>query len=143
ARHHLCRSRRGGRARRHRPRRAPRPGRRRRSAAHPRRLVAVDRRAPAAAAGGARDPHARAPRGTARGTAFAPDERPVCVDMVLDNRRRLEELHRERMLAQMTPLAGEPAYMADLEDEILATEAAYVAGAITEIASLRARLGGR
>ena len=31
----------------------------------------------------------------------------------------------------------------DLEDEILATEAAYVAGAITEIASLRARLGGR
>ena len=46
-------------------------------------------------------------------------------------------------LAQMTPLAGEPAYMADLEDEILATEAAYVAGAITEIASLRARLGDR
>ncbi len=62
---------------------------------------------------------------------------------MLDNRRRLEELHRERTLAQMTPLAGEPAYMADLEDEILATEAAYVAGAITEIASLRARLGGR
>ena len=47
------------------------------------------------------------------------------------------------LLAQMTPLAGEPAYMADLEDEILATEAAYVAGAVTEIASLRARLGGR
>ena len=86
---------------------------------------------------------ARAPRGTGRGTAFAPDERPLCVDVVLDNRRRLEELHRERTLAQMTPLAGEPAYMADLEDEILATEAAYVAGAITEIASLRARLGGR
>ena len=59
---------------------------------------------------------------------------PSGVDAVLDNRRRLEELHRERMLAQMTPLAGEPAYMADLEDEILATEAAYVAGAITEIA---------
>ena len=93
--------------------------------------------------GGRRHPPARAPRGTGRGTAFAPDERPVCVDVVLDNRRRLEELHRERTLAQMTPLAGEPAYMADLEDEILATEAAYVAGAITEIASLRARLGGR
>jgi hypothetical protein len=47
------------------------------------------------------------------------------------------------MLAQMTPLASEPAYMADLADEILATEAAYVAGAITEVASLRGRLGGR
>ena len=81
--------------------------------------------------------------GTRRGTAFAPNERPIGVDVVLDNRRRLEELHRERMLAQMTPLAGEPAYMADLADEILATEAAYVAGAITEIASLRARLGNR
>jgi hypothetical protein len=43
----------------------------------------------------------------------------------------------------MTPLASEPAYMADLNDEILATEAAYVASAITEIASLRARLGNR
>ena len=57
-----------------------------------------------------------------------PMNAPSGVDAVLDNRRRLEELHRERMLAQMTPLAGEPAYMADLEDEILATEAAYVAG---------------
>ena len=65
------------------------------------------------------------------------------MDAVLDNRRRLEELHRERLLAQMTPLASEPAYMTDLEDEILATEAAYVAAAVTEIASLRAELGGR
>jgi hypothetical protein len=65
------------------------------------------------------------------------------VDAVLDNRRRLEELHRERVLAQMTPLACEPAYMADLENEILATQAAYVASAVTEIASLRADLGER
>jgi hypothetical protein len=43
----------------------------------------------------------------------------------------------------MTPLACEPAYMTDLEHEILATEAAYVASAVTEIASLRADLGGR
>ena len=143
ARHHLRRSGRRGGARRHRPGRAPRRGRRGRAAAHTRGLVAVDRRAPAAALDGRGHPRARAPRGTACGTAFAPDERPLCVDVVLDNRRRLEELHRERTLAQMTPLAGEPAYMADLEDEILATEAAYVAGAITEIASLRARLGGR
>jgi hypothetical protein len=43
----------------------------------------------------------------------------------------------------MTPLASEPAYMSDLEDEILATQAAYVASAVTEIASLRADLGER
>jgi hypothetical protein len=62
---------------------------------------------------------------------------------VLDNRRRLEELHRERLLARMTPLASQPAYMTDLEDEIVATEAAMVASAVTEIACLRADLGGR
>jgi len=65
------------------------------------------------------------------------------VDAVLDNRRRLEELHRERMLAGMTPLASEPAYMADLENEILATEAAYVASAVIELACLRADIDGR
>ena len=50
ARHHLRRARGRGDARRHRPGRAPRRGRRGRAAADPRRLVAVDRRAPAAAA---------------------------------------------------------------------------------------------
>jgi hypothetical protein len=64
------------------------------------------------------------------------------VDAVVDTRRRLQELRRERMLALMTPLAGEPAYMADLEDEILVTQAAYVAAAITEVATLRAQLAG-
>jgi hypothetical protein len=65
------------------------------------------------------------------------------MDAVLDNRRRLEELRLERFLALSTPLAREPAYMADLDDEILATRAAYIASAVTEIASLRAHLGGR
>lgn len=64
------------------------------------------------------------------------------MDAIVDSRRRLEELHRERVLAGMTPLGSEPAYMADLEDEIVVTEAAYVAAAVTEIASLRARLAG-
>jgi hypothetical protein len=64
------------------------------------------------------------------------------VDAVLDNRNRLAELQRERALALMTPLAGEPAYMADLKQEIAATEAAYVASAVTEIASLRSQLSG-
>ena len=63
--------------------------------------------------------------------------------MVLDTRRRLEELRRERVLAQMTPLGREPAYMSDLDEEIVATEAAYVASVVTEIAALRADLGQR
>jgi hypothetical protein len=65
------------------------------------------------------------------------------VDVVVDNRKRLEELQRERALALLTPLAREPAYMADLDEEILATEAAFVAAAVTEIACLRAQLHGR
>jgi hypothetical protein len=65
------------------------------------------------------------------------------VDAVLDTRRRLEELRRERVLAQMTPLGSEPAYMSDLDEEIVATEAAYVASVVTEIAALRADLGQR
>jgi len=43
----------------------------------------------------------------------------------------------------MTPLAREPAYMTDLENEIVATEAAYVASAVVEIACLRADIDGR
>ena len=43
----------------------------------------------------------------------------------------------------MTPLGSQPAYMTDLEDEILATEAAYVASAVVEIACLRADIDGR
>jgi hypothetical protein len=43
----------------------------------------------------------------------------------------------------MTPLASQPAYMADLDEEIVATEAAMVASAVVEIACLRADLGGR
>src|SRR5919197_6779746 len=48
-----------------------------------------------------------------------------------------------RVLAQMTPLGREPAYMSDLDEEIVATEAAYVASVVTEIAALRADLGQR
>jgi len=62
---------------------------------------------------------------------------------VIDTRSRLQELHRERSLAQMTPLAGETAYMADLDSEIAATQAAYVAAAVIEIATLHAHLGER
>jgi hypothetical protein len=54
----------------------------------------------------------------------------------------LQQLHAERALALIEGLAEDTAYMADLDDEITATRAAYVGAAVTEIASLRAELSG-
>jgi hypothetical protein len=54
----------------------------------------------------------------------------------------LKDLHMERALASIEGLSGDSAYMADLDDEIEATGHAYVATAVTEIASLRAQLWG-
>ena len=55
---------------------------------------------------------------------------------------RLKELHAERLLAASEGLAANALYMADLEDEIIELSAAYVAAAVTEIATLRAALCG-
>ena len=52
----------------------------------------------------------------------------------------LQGLQAERALASVAGL--EDAYVADLEDEIAATRAAYVGAAVTEIATLRAELSG-
>jgi hypothetical protein len=57
--------------------------------------------------------------------------------------RYLEGLEEERALASMTPLADDPRYTADLEEEISATMHAYVGVAVTEIATLRGELFGR
>ena len=46
------------------------------------------------------------------------------------------------MLASTDGLTGDAAYMADLDDEIVATRHAYVAAVITDIATLRAELSG-
>jgi hypothetical protein len=54
----------------------------------------------------------------------------------------LKDLHMERALASVEGLSGDSAYMADLDDEIEATGHAYVATAVTEIATLRAQLWG-
>jgi hypothetical protein len=64
------------------------------------------------------------------------------MDAITTNLNRLRDLQSERALALMTPLADEPAYMADLDEEITVTTAAYVASAVTEIASFRSALGG-
>jgi hypothetical protein len=57
-------------------------------------------------------------------------------------RHRLDELHRERGFVLHTPLAFHEAYMADLDEEIATTTEAFVGSAVTEIAELRAQLGG-
>jgi hypothetical protein len=55
---------------------------------------------------------------------------------------RLKELQAERLLASSEGLAGNTAYMADLEDEIAEVSYAYVGAAVTEIAVLRGVLFG-
>jgi hypothetical protein len=57
-------------------------------------------------------------------------------------KHQLDLLHEERQLAIETGLAADGAYMADLEDEILACRAAFVGAAVTEIASMRASFSG-
>ena len=54
----------------------------------------------------------------------------------------LQDLQAERALATIEGLAGNAAYMANLQDEIAITTQAYVGAAVTEIASFRAQLSG-
>jgi len=54
----------------------------------------------------------------------------------------LQDLQSERALASIEGLAGNSAYMADLDHEIATTRSAYVGAAVTEIATLRAQLSG-
>ena len=55
---------------------------------------------------------------------------------------QLSELMVERALPLIEGLATDGAYMADLDEEIVATRHAYIAAAITEIATLRGGLSG-
>jgi hypothetical protein len=52
-------------------------------------------------------------------------------------------LHVERAAASLEGLDGEGPYLDDLRAEIVATRAALVGAAVTEIASFRAQLAGR
>lgn len=54
----------------------------------------------------------------------------------------LQELWAERALASIEGLRGDCAQMTELDDEIEATQYAYIAAAVTEIATLRAELSG-
>jgi hypothetical protein len=57
-------------------------------------------------------------------------------------KNHLELLHTERALAMTTPLRHDRAYMADLNEEILAARHAWISSAVLEIARFRAELGG-
>ena len=61
----------------------------------------------------------------------------------LDNARtHLADLREELAAAHAVGLTDHPAYQADLKEEMAIAQAAYVAAAVTEIASFRAQLSG-
>jgi hypothetical protein len=59
-----------------------------------------------------------------------------------DARLQLQRLQAERLDAVEAGLGANDLYMADLDTDIEASRTAYVALAVTEIASLRAQLSG-
>ena len=59
----------------------------------------------------------------------------------VDVKNHLDLLHTERAIALTTPLRDDRAYMADLDEEILATRHAWISSAVLEIARLREDLG--
>ena len=60
----------------------------------------------------------------------------------LEMQTRLRDLHAERTLVSAEHLPTDSVYMADLEEEIAETRAAYVEAAVTAMATLRAELFG-
>lgn len=62
--------------------------------------------------------------------------------LAIEMKTRLQELHAERLIASDNGIAPDSAYMADLASEIARASLAYVAAAVTEIATLRAELSG-
>jgi hypothetical protein len=69
-------------------------------------------------------------------------EATMTVQSATEIREHLMLLETERVLAIDAGLRDDPAYMADLREEIAATRAAYVGSAVAEIASFRALLDG-
>ena len=60
----------------------------------------------------------------------------------LQIKSQLEDLQAERVLAAIEGLNANRAYLLDLEGAIAATRSAFIATAVTEIATLRAELFG-
>ncbi len=77
-----------------------------------------------------------------RQSAIHAEAQPLHRDADRGRRRRLEILREERALAHLTGLIHVADYVADLDDDIASATNAYVGLAVTEIATLRAELGG-
>ena len=60
----------------------------------------------------------------------------------IDIQTQLHQLQAERSLAALEPLDRVAIHIEDLDEEIEATRDAYVGAAVTEIATLRAKLFG-
>jgi hypothetical protein len=69
--------------------------------------------------------------------------RPTATKPAPEIAERLRLLYVERALAERAGLGDNRPYMDDLEQEISGWRDAYVGAAVTEIAVLRAALGGR
>ena len=69
-------------------------------------------------------------------------EPPQPTMTALDARSHLSRLQAERLNAVKAGLGGDSVYMTDLHDDITAASAAYIGLAMTELATLRAELGG-
>jgi hypothetical protein len=69
-----------------------------------------------------------------------PAEKPTTT--AVDARSRLRRLQAERLDAAESGLGANAVYMADLHADIAAARVAYVGLVMTEVASLRAELGG-
>ncbi|MEA2248829.1 MAG: hypothetical protein QOH46_3358 [Solirubrobacteraceae bacterium] len=59
-----------------------------------------------------------------------------------DARTRLQRLQAERLDAVEAGLGSNALYMTDLQNDIDASQVAYISLAVTEIATLRGQLGG-
>jgi hypothetical protein len=64
------------------------------------------------------------------------------MNTALDARTQLRRLQAERLDAVEAGLGDNALFMADLDSDIEASRALYVGLAVTEIATLRAQLGG-
>jgi hypothetical protein len=64
------------------------------------------------------------------------------MNTALDALTELRRLEAERLDAVEAGLGGNALYMNDLESDIEASRSTYVGLAVTEIATLRAQLGG-
>jgi hypothetical protein len=61
----------------------------------------------------------------------------------IDMQHHLKQLQAERALASIEGLGDNRPYMANLNEEIAETTAAYVGAVVSEIATLRGELSGR